>query len=526
MKYMGSLMIKDIVQIIMKGARWILMRLQISELSTYILMGLFITAGLIFHVQPSDSSSLPGKKSAEEYNIILISATNIGARHLGTYGYKRNTSPHIDALAKDSIVFENFFTHASWTLPTGMSLFSSLYPYHHQVMNRIARRGNTPIEVLSPNIVTLVDLLKKGGYSTGAFTGGFDYRPEFGLTDRFDFNFDGKDKNPVRNLIDINYLRGRRFGSMAEVIPEALNWIEENRTKKFFLFLQGYDTHCPFDPKEQYDRLFFDSSMENTKVQPKHCYRGYSNDGKYVSYTYTIDAKAGRRVFSEVNLSEKDIDYLEAQYDAEIRYVDDQLGSFINALKKKGIFDKTIIIFLSEHGEMFAKHGRFGRAGTIRGTLYDDVIHIPLIVKHPDLEPKRIEGLSQLIDVMPTLLDLTGISIPASLQGKSLLPLLQQGKAVNEEIYGGSVYGKKEFKIYGERTLNEYIRGKEYKLIHEVILSSEGIKVENYELFHVSKDREEENNLFDSHKEIADQLKRKLGEWSEEIDYSTQWLKQ
>ena len=485
------------------------------------LLALLIVVGGIFVLVNSEKLIVSAGKGsrAQDYNIILISITNVGANHLGTYGYERNTSPNIDALAREGIVFDNFFSHASWTLPVGMSLFTSLYPYQHQVMNRFFDYERKPIETLSPNTLTLIDVLKDNGYITGAFTGGFDYRPLFGLTNRFDFHLQTQEKTPLKGLINSQLLEERRFGSIVDVMPDALEWIDRNKEGKFFLFLQGYDTHCPFSPKQPYDRLFFNSTIENVKVDPAYCYRSFNSNGTLVSFTTIIINQTEVRLFTPINLSKKELEFLEAQYDAEIRYVDDNIGHFINELKNKDVLDKTIIILLSEHGEMFAKKGRFGRAGEVRGTLYDDVVHVPLIIWHPDLEPKRTDELVQAIDIMPTLLDFVGIPIPMNLQGKSILPLIKDNKSLHEEIYGGSVYGKlRYFEYYEVQTINEFIRTKDFKLIHEIVLFTNGSTEETYELYDVSVDKEEQNNIVNEEKGIVDELKKKLMEWSKSMN--------
>ncbi len=112
--------------------------------------------------------------------------------------------------------------------------------------------------------------------------------------------------------------------------------------------------------------------------------------------------------------------------------------------------EKTIIIILSEHGEMFAKHGRFGRAGTTRGTMYDDVIHIPLIIKLPHSSGERVEGLAQIIDIMPTLLDILGIHPALEIQGRSLLPLI----GAKADINGDGVINQKDLDLISQELKN------------------------------------------------------------------------
>lgn len=171
---------------------------------------------------------------------------------------------------------------------------------------------------------------------------------------------------------------------------------------------------------------------------------------------------------------------------------------------------------LSEHGEMFAKHGRFGRAGTVRGTLYEDVIHIPLIIKLPESAGKRIAGLTQIIDIMPTILEMLDIPLSLRIQGKSLLPLIGGGANINEYIYAGLPFnqaiavGPPDY--YNIRSINESIRSREWKLIREVQFSDQNKEI--FELYNLKSDPIELINIFDKFPETADDLKNKLAEWS------------
>lgn len=439
-------------------------------------------------------------------NVILISITNVGAEHLGTYGYFRNTSPNIDEFAKESIVFENAFSPASWTLPTGTSLFTSLYPYTHGVMDRL--KGLK----LNPNATTLIDILKSNGYKTAIFSSGFDYRTVFGLTDRFDV-IEISDKDPI-----VKHSGGEFFYDDSYRItvngPKAIEWVKKNRDNKFFLFLQGYDAHCPFNPPEPYNSLFWHSSYpNNSQILSNECVRGYKaeDSDKYFAYY----PKKAREVYSDtaLELSEESIQYMESQYDGEISYVDNFLGEFFDSIEKEGILENTIVIILSEHGEMFAKYGRFGRAGTIRGTLFDDVIHIPLIIKHPKLSPKRVHNLVQIIDIMPTILDFLNIPIIEEAQGKSLVPLIVENKTVNNFVFAGSNYGRLNFDIYSVLSVNEIVRDKDWKLMHEISYLENGTIIDEYNLFKIDESGEEPEVPLTEQDAIFKRFKKLLSDW-------------
>ena len=181
----------------------------------------------------------PESFDCHDCNVVFISLTNLRADHLHAYGYFRQTSPNIDALAKRSLVFENAFSHASWTLPVAISLFTSQYPFTHGIMNR------QHFEPLPSTVVTLTDILKANGYATAAFVGDRDYGLTYGHTSRFDTATDV--------VFDQGLKDWKRYGVLKNTVPKAISWMKENKERKFFLLVQGYDTHCPFEVPEKND---------------------------------------------------------------------------------------------------------------------------------------------------------------------------------------------------------------------------------------------------------------------------------
>ncbi|MFH0867726.1 MAG: sulfatase-like hydrolase/transferase, partial [Candidatus Woesearchaeota archaeon] len=176
------------------------------------------------------------KTSIEDYNckdcnVIIISVTNLRNDHLGYNGYFRDTSPNIDELAANSLIFDNTFSHASWTLPVGISFFTSLYPFTHKIMNRWTGKIN-----LSSDTITLPQILNEHGYVTAAFTGGFDYGDRYGLISKFDYY----------SYLEVDYKYSQRYGSFKDNLQNATKWLREHKDEKFLLFFQGFDTHCPF----------------------------------------------------------------------------------------------------------------------------------------------------------------------------------------------------------------------------------------------------------------------------------------
>ena len=453
-----------------------------------------------------NKGSTVGSYKCPDCNVIMITLTNVGAAHLGTYGYYRNTSQNIDEFAGKSIVFENAFSPSSWTLPSGISLFTSLNPFSHGVMDRNH-------DYLKTETQTLVDTMEKNGYKTAAFTGGFDYRAKFGLTNRFDVLSTGSEHLEKESRdFSVN-----EFGVLASSAPDALEWLKFNKDERFFLFVQGFDAHCPFTPPQPYDQLFYPEYPGS--LDTRYCYWTFDRSIPHVISNKTYYEVARSEIPVTVNttfLSEEDVRYMVAQYDGEIAFVDSVIGDFLEGIKELGLLENTIIIITSEHGDIFGKHGRFMRGGPLRGTFYDDVVHIPLIIRHPEIGSRRIGGVAQIIDVMPTLLDFLGMPISEGMGGKSLLPLILSNQSVHTFIFGGSQNSpnpsNKNFNI---STRIEYVRSKDWKLIREVLFLGENKTEIGYELYNLKEDPEESSNIYynDNIEKTREDLKKSLFDW-------------
>jgi arylsulfatase A-like enzyme len=319
-------------------------------------------------------------------NIILISVDSLRSDHLGIYGYFRNTSPNIDRFAEEAIIFKNAFAQSYWTLPCHASIFTSRYPSVHGAIDKSRK--------LDSSEITLAEVLRDNGYRTLAFTGDGYVSSVFGFSQGFDIFIEDE-------------------LSLAGNIKSALKWIELNKDKKFFIFLHGYEVHSlPMAPRQFLSRY----------VDPK--YNGiaksfnldWSEDSHNIyNYTYSLNNMS-------FLLNKSDIEYIIDCYDGGVNYIDYNIGELIDELKKLNLDKKTIVIITSDHGQALMEHGYIGAHQDI----YDEVIHVPLIIKIPNLSFKRvIENQVRSIDIMPTILDLVGLNIPNTVQGKSLLPLIR-----------------------------------------------------------------------------------------------------
>ncbi len=319
-------------------------------------------------------------------NLIIIGWDTLRADHVSALGYARKTTPNMDAFAGGAFLFTDAVSQASWTLPAFMSIFTSLYPSEHQVTNkfRITPGSSELLPVsLSTGAVTLAEALKARGYSTAAFTGGAGVGGEYGFSRGFDV-----------------YADSRNFAGFGTTFPEALAWLKKNGDKPFFLFVHGYDTH-PFHNlvmDGKYSFIGQDEAQAAAGIKARHeKMRLDLLDGKKPEHT-----DADVRLWTDV-------------YDEKILRTDRLLGEFLKNLAARGkTAENTVIIVVADHGEELFDHG-----GVDHGmTLYDEMIHVPLIIRVPGRRGRVIKGQVRTLDIFPTVLDLLGIKPPDSLKGQ------------------------------------------------------------------------------------------------------------
>jgi arylsulfatase A-like enzyme len=220
---------------------------------------------------------------------------------------------------------------------------------------------------LAQNEVTLAEVLKETGYTTAAVVGGPWLKRVFGLNKGFDYYNDDQ----------ISTVNGRLAH---QVTANALNWLERTREKEFFLFLNYFDPHGPYNPPEVFALRFLPKGTNFAGRKP---------------------------ILAETN----------ALYDAEILYMDHYIGQFLQKLRADNLYDNTLIIVTSDHGELFGEHGKFGHGHY----LYQEELHVPLFIKYPagEVLPKRTDLRLQLTDILPMICERVGITIPGNIQGTS-----------------------------------------------------------------------------------------------------------
>lgn len=326
-------------------------------------------------------------------NVILISLDTLRADHLSCYGYTKDTSPNTDALAKDSALFLNNFSTSPWTLPSHVSLMTSLNCINHQVYN-----GDQKI---NPDILTLAEYLRSEGYLNVAFTGGGFVSGLFGFNRGFD-------SYHIRG--DVN------APTSAHIIAESsIDWIKEHTDRKFFLFIHTYQIHTPYAPPSPYNELFLDEGAELKEVDM----------GKL-----RLNREERFKPLPE-ELRQNII----GLYDGEIRYADEVLiKPLVQQLKDLNLYDNTMIVLTSDHGEEFYEH----KSWEHNHSLYNETIKVPLIIKffNSQYAGQAIGHITRLTDVMPTILGELGIRPSGhSLDGMSVRPLLKKRGEKKERMF-------------------------------------------------------------------------------------------
>jgi arylsulfatase A-like enzyme len=447
-------------------------------------------------------------------NIVLLTLDTLRADHLSCYGYERETSPFIDKIANEGILFEECIATSSWTLPSHASLFTGLFPSEHGAIYSAEDKSKT--SQLPDELTTLAEIVKQKGYKTAGFIGGPYLASVFGMGQGFDSYNDrlgpiGKvyfDKitffrfilEIFKNKINLyklsssietyliyvwNYIYGESFTKNSighvgwkkkanEINAVVLPWIKRNKDTRFFLFINYFDPHAPYALPKGYKN---------------HYNRGYKSKlGGLVSQLNNI-------MYRRYSPTEDDLNFLISLYDSQINFLDLHIKQLFDTLVSCGIDKKTIVVITSDHGEAFGEHGLMQHGFS----LYEDQIKVPLILwgikKFPDSQ--RISTQVQIIDIMPTILNLINIPPPENIRGQSLIPLIAGREDFARPYALAEMFEDKAVYRFGEEYRRDLkcIRTREWKYI----ASSRGKK----ELYNVIEDREEMNNLKDAEKEVS-----------------------
>lgn len=353
-------------------------------------------------------------EQAEEsrYNIILLDICSARADHFSSYGYGRPTTPQLDQFAEEAAVFERAMAQASWCLPNYASLMTGQEADRHGLY--------VPDSAgLSPAQMTLAERLQAAGYATAAFSGGRYLTRRWGMDQGFDqyVNDFASEEWIKQNAGDAKHAPPVPF---ARTLPRMLSWLSQQGSRPFFLYVAIDDLHTPYhaEDSERYD-AGYDGLVHEMPLISVAAYRIFNGQPKTVT---NHEAVAG--AWKAFRRDPRHLRHLIAHYDAALYSVDRQLGAFFAELRRRGLWDKTVIVVTADHGELLGEHDLLGHTES----LYEPVLRVPLLVRHPGLAAihgKRFPQLVMRIDLMPTVLDMAGASArDTAIQGRSLWPLL------------------------------------------------------------------------------------------------------
>jgi len=392
-------------------------------------------------------------------SVVLILVDALRADHLGAYGYDRDTSPEIDALASQGAVFGSALTASPFTVTSLASIFTGLEPWEHRVIF-------TSNLVMDNRLVTLAQKLRSQGYNTAGLSSTYFHLSDFRADRGFDFFDQACDK--------------KFFDGDAECLSDkAVEWIAGQKgAGPFFLYLHYTAPHAPYRPPEQYRGLF-------SQGLPKP--RGETGRGEIGAYG---ENRKWWQFFARP--TRPTIDWLMSQYDAEIRYSDEQIGRVLRALEDAGVRQNSLIIITADHGEAFYEHKEMDHTEE----LHWQVARVPLVLAGAKIPAgKIIRDLVRTKDIAPSILDYLGAPLSES-SGQSFIPMLSGVQMPAREGYAVNFLAGKKYQIgaivYPWHLLIDQPRGK------------------NIELYDFVADEGETNDLSGQRPEVVKELRSRL----------------
>lgn len=415
-------------------------------------------------------------------NVVILAIDTLRADHLGCYGYKKPTSPHIDALGAESVVFDRAFAAAIPTMPSFTTMLSGLHPYRHGIVSHIGERQR-----LDARIQLLPQIAQKAGWVTAGI-------------DNLVIQGNGRGSWFARGFDHYSGFLYAPFTNQSEqLIDRAIRFVDEFRDEPFLLYCHLWDPHTPYGPPPPFDTMHYQPGPEGDGTP----------DMKEV---IALSPEYYSAFLGEMNLRiPDDYNYVVAQYDGEISYVDVQIGRIIAHLKQAGLWDDTILLLMSDHGEAFGEGDiHFDHHG-----LYDAVIRVALMCHAPGSAPARCAAMVSTEDILPTLGEWCGWELPGdySLTGQSF------GAALRGESLAGR---ERHIAVESTRQASLCLRTKKWKLIQPIVEDARGKPlVDLYGhlrnpaplLFDLENDPHEKEEVSGRYPEVREALLQELHEW-------------
>jgi arylsulfatase A-like enzyme len=457
----------------------------------------------------------------DQPNVILIVCDTFRRDHIGAYGNPTIRTPHLDALAAQSVIFDHHIVSSFPTMPARADILTGRFSYTFM--------GWEPLPI---GLQTLSGMLSAAGYLTTAVVdtpffirGGYGY--DRGFDDFIWIRGQGDDTRPYERADARLTWRSESDRLVARTMTAAENWLERHYKERFFLYVDSWDPHEPWDAPDYYTALY------------KSDY-----DGRQLYPTYGKWRDAG--------LTEEDVATAHATYCGEVTMVDRWVGRLLEKIEVLGLGDNTIVMFTSDHGFFFGEHGYFGKAEWFHdpgavvaedsevpewlqeswlltvgwSPLYQELTRIPLMVRGAGTEPGRRDALTTAPDIAPTILDLTGVEVAPGLQGRSFKPALLEGASHRPFVISS-------WPLYfaeGEMTTAVDSRPRRIASYMPMTVTTEqqslilGGASEPPELFDLERDPGEGSNLWEQRSQEGLELARGALSFLDELGTSPQFL--
>ena len=432
-----------------------------------------LCAGLLAACSPAPEVQQPQCQAGT--NVVIFLIDTLRADRLGAYGYARDTSPNLDALAKESVLFERAHSPASWTLPSVASLMLGSFLPEHGVVKDGDR--------IPAADTTLAEHLRGLGYSTGSFI----HNPYAGSMTGLERGFD------VCEQAD------RVVGS-----EQLRRWLDAEPKHPFLLYLHNTIPHDPYRPEKRYLEHFGEVPSraidEIEELQADYRQLTRENFAPWKEAQGIDNSEEQRALIERLAEHQQAIDDL---YDGEVRKVDQVLGEVIELLKLRGEWENTIFVVLADHGEELGDHGGWEHDHS----LYEELIHVPLMIRLPAAQEagRRIAGSVSLVDVLPTLMQLLGAPLASTeTDGRSLEPAMR-GAPLDSgpRVTSYRLNQKKRYTPYRNA------RGEENMVICEGSWKAIwNLQLDRVELYDLQEDPDETRDLSEQEPEIAARLMR------------------
>ena len=442
-------------------------------------------------VAQDQAASSAGSLGVRPGGVILIQVDTLRRDHLEVYGYARETAPVLSRLAAEGATFRRTTAQATWTQVSTPSTMTSLYPLSHGVRDFADR--------LPAGAETLAEQYRAAGYATLAYSSVL-------FTGQFSNMHQGFEELHESGSADLS----PSSKTAREYVDRLGEWLGTHRDVPFFVFLHVFDPHDPFEPREPYATMWADPTHKAEHEEQLDAVREHIENPLLRQF-----GMPDLRAFEAAEVDPAAyVSYDQDWYDGSIRGMDVELGRLVERLRTLGLDDDTLMVFMSDHGEEFLEHDRMFHGQTV----YNELTQVPLIMRWPGGIPAEVvvDENVQLIDIMPTLLDLSGLPHPEGLQGRSLLPFVAPaGDTTVASWVTRPAFSEKAPTTGGAApppadTESYAVIDEDWLLIHNRARDDD---TPEFELYDVVTDPLNLTSVADAQTEVVERLARELDRW-------------